>query len=281
VTGAIVVKVGGSVLDEIAHMPGLWDAIGAVHAFRRDEGLGGLIVCHGGGRAVDAHLAALGHETVKIDGVRATPPEQVDAVVGVLGGVVNTRLVAALREHGAQAVGVTLADAGTVVVADEDRLGPGLGCVGRVVSGDGSLFETLLDGGFLPVVASIGMAEDGRLMNVNADEAAEGVAASVDAEMLVMLTDVAGVLDADGDLIEMISADDALSLIESGVVAGGMAAKVRAASGAAMRLGRAVLIGSVGDAADLISGRIGVGTRIEPMRVRTEPTGTIPVGDAH
>jgi len=89
------------------------------------------------------------------------------------------------------------------------------------------------------------------------------------------------VLDANGGLIETISADDALALIESGVVAGGMAAKVRAASGAAMRLGRAVLIGCVDDAAELISGQAGVGTRIEPVRVRTEPTGTIPVGEAH
>ncbi len=280
-SGAIVVKVGGSVLDEIGHKPGLWDAIGAVHAFRRDEGHGGVIVCHGGGRAVDAQLAALGHETTKIDGVRATPIEQVDAVVGVLGGVVNTRLVAALRSRGANAVGVTLADAGTVVVADEDRLGPDLGCVGRVVSGDGSLFTTLFTGGFLPVVASIGMTGDGQLVNVNADEAAEGVAASVDAQTLVILTDVAGVLDADGGLIDSISVGESLELIESGVVVGGMAAKVRAAAGAVKRLGRVVVIGGVCEAADLIAGRPGVGTRIEPMRLRTEPTGVIPVGETH
>lgn len=262
-SGPVVVKIGGVALDEIGRMADLWRTLGAAHA------AGGLIVVHGGGKSVDRQLAALGFESSKRDGVRITPPEQIETIVGVLAGVVNTQLVAALRGYGAPAVGVSLADAGTVVVGEEDRLGPGLGCVGRVVSGDGTLFATLLEGGFLPVVSSIGVSTDGALLNVNADEAAEGVAECVGAEALVMLTDVAGVLDADGGLVSRLDAGEVETLIASGVIRGGMAAKVRAASAVAERLAMPVRIGDVNEAAELVGGRAGVGTLVEPTRART------------
>lgn len=267
-SGPVVVKIGGAPLDEVGQSRVLWKTLAEAHASG-----GGLIICHGGGKSVDRHLAALGFETAKRDGVRVTPPEQIDAVVGVLAGVVNTRLVAALRAHGANAVGVTLADAGTVTVGLEDRLGGGLGCVGRVLEGDGSLLKTLLAGGYLPVVSSIGADAAGGLLNVNADEAAEGIAACVDARALVLLTDVAGVLDADGAVVARIDSGEVESLISSGVVRGGMAAKVRAACGAAERLGRPVRIGDVGDAERLVAGVAGVGTVIEPTRARMSPAG--------
>lgn len=275
----IVVKFGGSVLDSIMSKHELWHVLGSAHAARPVGA--GLIVCHGGGRSVDAHLEALGLTTQKRDGVRITPPEQIEAVVGVLAGVLNTQLVAALRACGIQAVGVTLADAGTVAVGLEDRLGPGLGLVGRVTCGDGSLFGDLLRAGYVPVVASIGSDGDGQLLNVNADDAAEGVAASVDAQALILLTDVPGVVGADGDVIPCLTVDEVPGLIASGVVSGGMAAKVRAASASAERLGRPVLIGHERDADLLVSNQEGCGTRIEPSRVRTQPTGTHPVGLSH
>ncbi|RMH10931.1 MAG: acetylglutamate kinase [Planctomycetota bacterium] len=265
-SGPIVVKVGGSVLDEIAHMPGLWQALAEVHELRPCGQ--GLIVVHGGGRAIDAQLRALGMKPIKRDGVRVTPPEQIDTVVGVLAGVINTRMVAELRQAHAPAVGVTLADAGTVTVVREHRLGTGMGLVGRVVGGEASLFQELLDAARLPVVASIGTQGDGQLLNVNADEAAVGIAECVGAEMLVMLTDVPGVFDADGALIGCVDAESVEELIASGVVAGGMIAKLRSAVEAAEHLGCPVLIGSVMQAKSLLSGVIGSGTRVEPVRVR-------------
>ncbi|GAB4384011.1 MAG: acetylglutamate kinase [Phycisphaerales bacterium] len=265
-SGPIVVKVGGSVLDEIAHMPMLWRALAQAHEARQTGE--GLIIIHGGGRAIDAQLRALGMQPIKRDGVRVTPAEHIDTVIGVLGGVINTRMVAQLRQAGALAVGLTLADAGTVHVRLEERLGPGMGLVGRVDGGEGSLFGDLLACGRLPVVASIGMEDTGRLLNVNADEAAVGIAECVHAEMLVMLTDVGGVIGADGELIECVDADSVEELIASGVVAGGMIAKLRSAVEAADHLARPVLIGSVMQAHALLSGRAGGGTRVEPSRVR-------------
>lgn len=265
-SGPIVVKVGGSVLDELAHMPVLWRAMAETHD-ARERGCG-VIIIHGGGRAIDAQLRALGMQPLKRDGVRITPPEHIDTVVGVLGGVINTRMVAELRQAGAPAVGITLTDAGTVSVMREDRLGPDMGLVGRVIGGDGSLFGDLLECGRMPVVASIGTEGDGQLLNVNADEAAVGIAECVRAEMLVMLTDVGGVIGSDGELIECVDAESVDDLISTGVVAGGMIAKLRSAVEAAEQLGRPVLIGSVMQAHALLSGRGGAGTRVEPTRAR-------------
>ncbi|MBX3322885.1 MAG: acetylglutamate kinase [Phycisphaeraceae bacterium] len=265
-SGPIVVKVGGSVLDEIASMPGLWSAIASAHAARPTGK--GVIVVHGGGRAVDEQIAAMGMTTRKHEGLRITPAEQIDVVVGVLAGVVNTRMVSQLRTHGAPAVGVTLADDGVVETVRENRYSADLGLVGRVTGGSGSLLRSLLADGRLPVVASIGCEAGGALLNVNADEAAMGAAEAAGAESLVMLTDVPGVLDEHGVLIASLDVDEALSLIERGTARGGMIAKIRSAADAARHLGRPVLIGSVDAVGALIAGEANVGTRIEPSRVR-------------
>jgi acetylglutamate kinase len=266
-TGPIVVKIGGSVLDEMSSMPALWTSLATAHAARTSGH--GLIIVHGGGRAVDEQLASLGLETRKHEGLRITPAEQIDVVVGVLAGVVNTRMVALLRKHGAWAVGLTLADHGVVDVVREDRHAVDLGLVGRVVGGSGSLLIGLLAQHDLPVVASIGCASEGLLLNVNADDAAMGIAEAVDASKMVMLTDVPGVMDADGTLIDSLEIGQAKELIDRGIARGGMIAKLRSAMEAAAQLSRPVLIGDVGSVEALIAGRAGCGTRIEPARVRT------------
>lgn len=267
----LVVKIGGSVLDDVASMRSLWAALCEAHAGLAASG-GGLIIVHGGGKAVDEQIAALGMTTRKHEGLRITPPEQIDVVAGVLAGVVNTRVVAALRAVGAPAVGVTLADAGVLEVERDRRTHIDLGLVGRVVGGNGVLLLELLRSGRLSVVASIGCDDTGHLLNVNADDAATGVAEAVAADALVVLTDVEGVLDANGRVMQRIDSNEVESLIADGVARGGMIAKLRSAAEAADTLGRPVMIAHVHSAGSLLAGE-GVGTRIEPTRVRMEPTG--------
>ncbi len=276
-SGPIVIKIGGSLLESMERKTALWREISHANACGAAES--GLIICHGGGGAVDKHLKAQGLTSEKRDGIRVTPKEHLETVTGVLAGVVNTQLVASLRANGVPAVGLTLADAGTVVMTTDNRHGTDLGCVGRVVSHDGSVFHALLSAGFVPVVASIGVDDQGQILNVNADDAAEGVAASVNAESLLLLTDVPGVLDANGQLLSRLGVDEIPGLVSSGVVVGGMAAKVNAAAACAQRLERAVIIAHERDVGAILDGDQSVGTRVSDSRVRTQPIGVQPIGE--
>ncbi len=268
VSGPVVVKVGGAALEQGGDA--LWGAIA------RAARVAPVIVVHGGGAVADARLAAHGFTSERVAGLRLTPRDHLGVVVGALAGEVNTGVVSALNRVGAKAVGLTLVDGGEVEcvamgLAADDR-------VGRVVSeGDtesapgrgGSLYTALLAGGFVPVVASIGADEDG-LLNINADDAAEGLAAALHARALVLLSDVPGVLDGEGRLIASVEPTDIDALVSSGVVTGGMEAKVRAAARAADRLGSPVVIASWREPAvldDVVSGRLGstgVGTVVSP-----------------
>jgi len=202
----------------------------------------GLVVVHGGGAIVTQRLAERGLSVEKIDGIRPTHAEQLPTVIATLTGEVNTALVAGLRSRGVNAVGLTLADGHLAAIEPAD---PRFGFVGTVAGGDGSLIRLLAGGGFVPVIAPIGLDASGALRNINADDAAAGLAAVLNAESLTFVSDTEGVLAADGTTIEFISSEQIEPLIESGVISGGMAAKVRAAAMASAAHGIPVRIGGV------------------------------------
>ncbi|MSR28902.1 MAG: acetylglutamate kinase [Phycisphaerales bacterium] len=235
-----IVKVGGALLDDSAALEGVVAGIAGLHARRA----GSVAVVHGGGAAVDRHLGRLGFSTQKRAGIRITPADQMVEIASILGGAVNQRLVGALLAHGASAVGLTLGDGMTAVAAPIEGLDFDPGRVGMVSSGDETLLRTLLEAGFLPVLSSVGIDAEGGLLNVNADDAAAAIASIVGASALVFLTDVPGVLDADGSLIECLDAAAIESLILEGVIRDGMIPKVRGALESAQRCGIGVIIAS-------------------------------------
>jgi len=219
----------------------------------------GSVVVHGGGNEVAEWSRRLGIEPRSHDGLRVTDPETLDVVLAVLAGLVNTRLVAALRAAGRPAVGLTGVDGGLLRLRRRD---PSLGEVGEVVDVDPAVLDRLVEAGDLPVVASVGAEDAGALLNVNADEVAGSIAAARGG-LLLLCTDVAGVMH-DGRLLERIGPDLAEAMLADGSASAGMRPKLRAALVAA-RAGCSVRI---------IDGRApsGVACALEGDNVGTEVT---------
>ena len=219
----VVVKFGGNAMvdEDLAH------SFAADVVLLRAIGMKPVVV-HGGGPQIGALLAKLGKETEFRDGLRVTDAETLDVARMVLAGQVGRGLVGAINRHDRIAVGLSGEDAGLIVATQRDE---SLGYVGDVVDVNRAILDTLVDGGFIPVVSTIGADDDGQAFNINADSAAIALASSLGAEKLVYLTDVPGVLTDVGDpssLISQLSAARARLLIEDGVIAGGMIPKVEA-----------------------------------------------------
>jgi len=188
------------------------------------------VVVHGGGPQIARMLARVGKESVFVEGMRVTDDETMEIVEMVLGGSVNADIVQNIDQAGGRAVGLTGKDCGFMRV--RRRLGPGGSDIGRVGTPekvDPALLRTMTAGGFIPVVAPIGVDENGLGYNVNADVAAGAIAQALSAEKLMLLTDVSGVLDADGKLLSALGARDAREAIRQGVIQGGMIPKVECA----------------------------------------------------
>jgi len=191
-------------------------------------------VVHGGGRAIDAELAARSIAPRFVDGLRVTDEATLDSVVAVLAGRTNTALVAATGAAGGRAVGLTGADASigmsrkvaTFITAAGARVD--LGLVGQPAEGSMALLHDLLGLGYIPVVASIGIDSDGGLLNVNADTFAAHLAARLNAAELVIAGATPGVLDANGNSIPELSLAQVDSMIASGTAHSGMIAKLEA-----------------------------------------------------
>ena len=243
----LVVKLGGALIDDTQALRATICAIGALEAISP----GSTVVVHGGGAAVDRQLARLGMETRRHEGIRITPPEQMEQIAGVLAGAINARLVGALLTEGVPAVGMTLAAGGLATSHAMVRPGVDLGRVGEIGGGAPDVADALLDRGFVPVISSIAMDRHGELLNVNADDAAVAVAAILRARALVFLTDVPGVRGADGSVIARLDRAAAAALIADGTIRGGMIPKVRGAIDAAERCGSPVVIAGWADPAAL------------------------------
>jgi len=233
----IVVKVGGALLDDPTAIQAMLDVIVGSSRLGHDAG---VIIVHGGGKAVDRQLDRLGMMSQRREGIRVTPPDQMDQIAGVLAGVINTSLVGHFVARGVPAVGLGLSDGLCCRVEPARDYAFDPGRVGEVIGGDGRLLTHLLDGGFVPVMCSIGLDPNGGLLNVNADDAAAAVAAIVGASTLLMLTDVPGVRGADGRIAESLDRSTAEAWIANGTISGGMIVKVRGALDAAEHAGASV-----------------------------------------
>jgi acetylglutamate kinase len=238
-----VLKLGGELLEDDVRMSGLSRAI--AWASRTTT----LAVVHGGGREVDAALARAGLQKRQVDGLRITDEATLGIVIEVLAGAVNTRFVAAINAAGALAVGLTGADGRLVTVIPAaphvgvDGRVTDLGLVGNPVSEAAvDLLRHLASGGYVPVIASIGIGDNGALYNVNADTLAAHLSGSLAARRLVIAGATAGVLDATGRTIPALDRDARGRLIESGVASAGMIAKLRACEDALTRGAREVLL---------------------------------------
>jgi len=216
VSEIVVVKLGGTTLAEQRQV------LVEVAAVARKRP---IVLVHGGGKRMTEWLERLGVQTRFENGLRVTDPAALEVAAAVLRGVVNSELVAALRDVGCDAVGLSGVDGGLLI---GQRL-PDVGLVATVIGVRRDLIDSLLVAGQVPVVAPLARDEEGLVCNVNADDAAAGLAAGLGARQLVLMTDVDGIRGADGHKLDSISAERAEALIADGTIRGGMVPKVRAA----------------------------------------------------
>jgi acetylglutamate kinase len=217
----VVVKYGGSAMTDAE----LRASFAVDVVLLKYIGLRPVIV-HGGGPQIGATLSRLGIESSFVAGLRVTDDETMDVVEMVLGGKVNREIVALIEQGGGRAVGLTGVDGGMIQVTRrliDDR---DLGRVGRVVSVDSAPIAAVAEAGFVPVIAPIGVDADGVTHNVNADEAAGAIARALEAEKLILLTDVEGVKDSEGRVMNQLAAEEARKHIEVGTIREGMIPKV-------------------------------------------------------
>ncbi|MGD0765588.1 MAG: acetylglutamate kinase [Dehalococcoidia bacterium] len=212
----IVAKVGGSTWE--SRDAALEDIV----ALQREGQL--IVVVHGGGKTVDRWLEVHGVESEFVNGLRMTDENALPVVIAVLAGYTNKQLVAGLASLGLPAVGLSGADG----LIKAQRI-PDLGYVGEVKAVNVQLLNLLLDNGYMPVVAPIGVEGDGpQLLNINADTVAGEIAVALGAEYLIFLTDVPGVLDSDGKTVARLASAEAASMVRAGTISRGMLPKVDA-----------------------------------------------------
>ncbi len=217
----IVIKYGGSAMSDEA----LRASFAVDVVLLKYIGLRPVIV-HGGGPQIGSTLERLGKPSHFVDGLRVTDDDTMDVVEMVLGGKVNQQIVALIQRGGGRAIGLTGSDGGMIRVTRRTEDDRDLGRVGRVVGVEPAPIAAVADAGFVPVIAPIGVDEEGVTHNVNADEAAGAVARALRAEKLILLTDVEGVKDARGELIHQLSVSEARKHIAEGTVRDGMIPKV-------------------------------------------------------
>lgn len=187
------------------------------------------VVVHGGGKDINKALEAQGIKSEFKNGLRVTDKATMDVVQMVLAGKLNKNITSDLCLHGINAVGICGKDASTLKVKKSMPNGEDIGLVGEIQEVDTGLIQTLLDNDFVPVISPIGVDESGNSYNINADYAAVAVAGALNAEKLVFVTDVAGILKDVNDpdsLIPVIHVDDVRKMIKSGAISGGMLPKV-------------------------------------------------------
>lgn len=227
----VVIKYGGNAMvDEVLK-----------GSFARDIVLMKLVginpvVVHGGGPQIGQLLDRLGKQSEFIKGMRVTDRETMDVVEMVLGGLVNKEIVSLINQHGGKAVGLTGKDGGLIrarkmVISQSEQTSEiiDLGHVGEVQSIDPGVVKRLDEGDFIPVIAPIGVGEDGASYNINADLVAGKVASVLQAEKLMLLTNTSGVLDKQNELLTGLSAKDVEGLIADGTIHGGMLPKINCA----------------------------------------------------
>lgn len=233
-SATVVIKFGGNAMGDDTAM----DSFARDIVLMRQVGVNPVVV-HGGGPMINELLAKLGIKSEFVNGRRVTDEATVEVVEMVLSGLVNKRIVQAINGQGGRAVGVSGKDANLMVCEAAD---PALGFVGRPVELNPEYLRSLARDEIIPVIAPVGMGRNGETFNVNGDTAAGAIAGSLKADRFLLLTDVAGVKNAAGDVVTELSPQDARAMIADGTVAGGMIPKVETALDAIERGVRAVVI---------------------------------------
>lgn len=197
------------------------------------------VVVHGGGPQIGNLLAELNLESRFVDGMRVTDSKTMDVVEMVLGGAVNKEIVSLINGEGGRAVGITGKDGNLIQArklvmphsSPETQASEiiDIGHVGEVVAVDTQVIDMLTEGGFIPVIAPIGVGANGETYNINADLVAGKIAEVLKAEKLMLLTNVAGLQDADGAVLTGLNAKHVDQLIDKGIIQGGMLPKIRCA----------------------------------------------------
>jgi len=248
-----VIKLGGRVQSD----PALITALKAMW----EEDPGSLCVVHGGGDEISSQQRALGREPTFINGRRVTTDEDVDLVRMILSGSANKRLVSALSAAGIPTVGISGEDAATLVAEPIDR--EKFGKSGKPVKAETKLIQLLLNSSFLPVISPVAASESREPLNVNGDDAAAVIAASLGAE-LWLIADVAGVLNDERELIDELDQSTVHALVAAGTVNAGMRAKLEAGFAALSRGAAKVRIAGL----DALSGT-GSGTLLSLTPIMT------------
>jgi acetylglutamate kinase len=220
----VVVKYGGNAMKDDSQ----------TQSFARDITLMKLVginpvVVHGGGPQIGQHLDRLGIKSRFVNGLRVTDTDTMDVVEMMLGGLVNKSLVSAINQQGGQAVGLTGKDGGLIRARKLAVDGEDIGQVGEIEAVDPRVVTHLEAGGFIPVIAPVGVGSDGAAYNINADTVAGKIAGVLKAEKLMLLTNIRGVLDASGELLTGLTAKQVEDLIADGTIHGGMLPKIACA----------------------------------------------------
>ena len=229
----IVVKYGGNAMTD----PALESSFARDIVLLKTVGIHPVVV-HGGGPQVDNLLKELGRQSDRIDGMRVTDKSTMDIVEMGLGGSVNKSIVSLINKHGGRAIGLTGKDANLILAkklmmekigADGIAVPVDLGFVGDVVSVNKDVINMLIASDFIPVIAPLGVDSEGNTYNINADLVAGKVAEFLQAEKLMLLTNIKGVLGRDGEVVTGLTPKKVDSLIEDGTISGGMIPKIQCA----------------------------------------------------
>jgi acetylglutamate kinase len=230
----VVIKLGGHAMGSDEGM----DSFARDVVLMRQVGVNPVVV-HGGGPMINDMLSRLGVTSEFVDGKRVTDETTVEVVEMVLSGRVGKRIVQAINRQGGRAVGISGKDANLITCKPAD---PKLGFVGEPSTVDTSVLRNLTEAGIIPVVAPIGAGENGETFNINGDTAAGTIAGALQADRLLLLTDVSGVKDASGNVVTELTADHIKAMIDDGTIAGGMIPKTQTALDALEKGTRGVVI---------------------------------------
>jgi acetylglutamate kinase len=230
----VVIKLGGHAMTSDEAM----DSFARDVVLMRQVGINPVIV-HGGGPMINALLDKLEIKSKFVNGKRVTDAATMEVVEMVLSGTVNKRIVQAINKQGGRAVGLSGKDANLVVCDPAD---PELGLVGNPSEINPEVIRTLFENDLIPVIAPLGAGRNGETFNINGDTVAGAIAGALSADRLLLLTDVSGVKNADGDVLTEMNSDQIREMTVSGVIAGGMIPKTETALAALEEGVKAVVI---------------------------------------
>ncbi|WP_199913699.1 acetylglutamate kinase [Tateyamaria sp. Alg231-49] len=230
----VVIKLGGHAMGSDEAM----ESFASDVVLMRQVGVNPVVV-HGGGPMINDMLTRLDIQSEFVNGKRVTDDATMNVVEMVLSGVVNKRIVQAINRAGGRAVGLSGKDANLMIC---DQTDPQLGLVGTPAQMDPSILNTLFEKAMIPVIAPLGAGRNGETFNINGDTAAGAIAGALKADRLLLLTDVSGVKNANGEVVTDLTADQIRALTQEGVIAGGMIPKTETALDAIASGVRAVVI---------------------------------------